>query len=94
MRSSDRRQWLIAATVVLWLPLVMAGGSMLVAQKVTAPAFIAALGLGCVGLSLGLLWVGVVGLLRRSIRLADWLWLGLYGVGALLYLGLERRLTP
>jgi hypothetical protein len=95
MPSPDRgRRWLVAAVGLLWLPLVMAGGSLLLARAVAAPAFIAALGLGCVLLSLVLLWVGVAGLLRRRVWVADLLWLGAYGAGALLYAQLAHRLSP
>lgn len=79
------RRWLIYATLLLWLPLVMAGGSWLLARTVAAPLFIAYLGLFCLLVSLGLFWVGVAQVLRRRLRVADLLWLGLYGAGALLY---------
>ncbi|MGK0617948.1 hypothetical protein [Meiothermus cerbereus] len=79
------RRWLIYATLLLWLPLVMAGGSWLLARTVAAPLFIAYLGLFCLLVSLGLFWVGVAQLLGRRLRVADLLWLGLYGAGALLY---------
>jgi hypothetical protein len=88
------RRWLIYATVLLWLPLVMAGGSWLLSRSVAAPLFIAYLGLLCLVVSLGLFWVGVVQLLRRRLRVADLLWLGLYGAGALLYTQLTNALRP
>lgn len=90
----QNRRWLIYATLLLWLPLVMAGGSWLLARSVTAPLFIAYLSLFCLVFSLGLFWVGVVQLLRRRLRLADLLWLGLYGVGAGLYTSLAALLRP
>jgi hypothetical protein len=44
--------------------------------------------------SLVLFWMGIAGLLRRRLRLADLLWLGLFGVGALLYTQLTNALRP
>lgn len=88
------RRWLIYATLFLWLPLVMAGGSWLLSRGVAAPLFIAYLSLFCLVVSLGLFWVGVVQLLRRRLRVADLLWLGLYGAGALLYTQLTNALRP
>ena len=41
------RRWLIYATGLLWLPLVMAGGSWLLVRTVAAPLLIAYLGLFC-----------------------------------------------
>ncbi len=88
------RRWLIYATGLLWLPLVMAGGSMLLTRAVVAPLFIAYLSLFCLVASLVLFWVGIAGLLRRRLRVADLLWLGLYGAGALLYTQLTGVLRP
>lgn len=88
------RRWLIYATALLWLPLVMAGGSWLLSRSVAAPLFIAYLSLFCLVVSLGLFWVGVVQLLRRRLRVADLLWLGLYGAGVLLYTQLTNALRP
>ncbi len=88
------RRWLIYATLLLWLPLVMAGGSWLLARIVAAPLFVAYLSLFCLVVSLGLFWVGVVQLLRWRLRVADLLWLGLYGVGAGLYAALVALLRP
>lgn len=88
------RRWLIYATVLLWLPLVMAGGSLLLTRTVAAPLFMAYLSLLCLMVSLGLFWMGIAGLLRRRLRVADLLWLGLYGVGALLYTQLTLALRP
>lgn len=88
------RRWLIYATVLLWLPLVMAGGSLLLTRAVGAPLFMAYLSLLCLMVSLGLFWRGIAGLLRRRLRVADLLWLGLYGVGALLYTQLTLALRP
>jgi len=88
------RRWLIYATGLLWLPLVMAGGSWLLARTVAAPLFIAYLGLFCLVVSLVLFWVGIAQLLRRRLRVADLLWLGLYGAGALLYGPLLGLLRP
>ncbi|WP_337868653.1 hypothetical protein [Meiothermus sp.] len=88
------RRWLIYATLLLWLPLVMAGGSWLLSRGVAAPLFMAYLSLFCLVVSLGLFWVGVVQLLRRRLRVADLLWLGLYGAGALLYTQLTNALRP
>lgn len=87
------RRWLIYATLLLWLPLVMAGGSVLLTRAVAAPLFIAYLSLLCLVASLGLFWMGIAGMLRRRVRVADLLWLGLYGVGALLYTLLTGALT-
>ncbi len=88
------RRWLIYATWLLWLPLVMAGGSWLLSRSVAAPLFIAYLGLFCLMVSLVLFWIGIAGLLRRRLRVADLLWLGLYGVGAMLYTQLTTTLRP
>lgn len=88
------RGWLVGAAALIWLPLWMVGGSLLLTQAVAAPALIAALGLACVLLSLVLLWVGVARLLRRTVKVADLLWLGLYGLGAALYTQLGHRLSP
>ncbi|MCS7069785.1 MAG: hypothetical protein N2Z75_09995 [Meiothermus sp.] len=88
------RRWLIYANLLLWLPLVMAGGSVLMTRAVAAPLFIAYLGLACLAASLVLFWLGVAGLLRRRLRVADLLWLGLYGAGALLYNQLVGLLRP
>ncbi|GEM83793.1 hypothetical protein [Meiothermus hypogaeus] len=88
------RRWLIYATGLLWLPLVMAGGSLLLTRAVAAPLFIAYLSLFCLVVSLVLFWMGIAGLLRRRLRVADLLWLGLYGVGALLYTQLTGVLRP
>jgi len=84
------RRWLIYAAILLWLPLVMAGGSWLLARTVVAPLLIAYLGLFCLVVSLVLFWMGTVQLLRRRVQVADLLWLGLYGVGAALYTQLPR----
>ncbi|MCX7783694.1 MAG: hypothetical protein N2318_08640 [Meiothermus sp.] len=88
------RRWLIYATGLLWLPLVMAGGSLLLTRAVAAPLFIAYLSLFCLAASLVLFWMGIAGLLRRRVRVADLLWLGLYGGGALLYTQLTSVLRP
>lgn len=88
------RVWLVWATALIWVPLVMAGGSWLLARAIAAPAFLAGLGLACLGLSLVLLWVGVAQLVRRRVRVADLLWLALYGAGELLYGQLTRALAP
>ncbi|WP_299428280.1 hypothetical protein [uncultured Meiothermus sp.] len=88
------RRWLIYATALIWLPLVMAGGSVLFTRVVAAPLFMAYLGLFCLVVSLGLLWMGMAQLLRRRVRIADLLWLGLYGTGALLYTQLIQALRP
>jgi len=88
------RRWLIYATLLLWLPLVMAGGSWLLSRSVAAPLFIAYLGLFCLAASLVLFWMGIVQLLRWRLRVADLLWLGLYGAGALLYGPLLGLLRP
>ncbi len=88
------RRWLIYATLLLWLPLVMAGGSWLLVGMVVAPLLIAYLGLLALVGSLVLFWMGVVQLLRRRLRVADVLWLGLYGAGALLYPQLLAALRP
>ncbi len=88
------RRWLIYATGLLWLPLVMAGGSLLLTRAVAAPLFIAYLSLFFLVASLVLFWVGIAGLLRRRLRVADLLWLGLYGAGALLYTQLTGALRP
>lgn len=87
-------RWLIYATVLLWLPLVMAGGSWLLVRSVAAPLFMAYLSLFCLVVSLGLFWVGVVQLLRRRLRVADLLWLGFYGAGAGLYALMTALLRP
>jgi len=87
------RRWLIFATALIWLPLVMAGGSLVLTRSVAAPALIATLGLGCVVLSLVMLWIGIAGL-RRTVKIADLVWLGLYGLGAVLYTQLGHRLSP
>ncbi len=79
------RGWLVAATVLIWLPLVMAGGSVLLTHFVAGPALIATLGLASVLISLVLLWVGIAQLLRRPVKMTDLLWLVLYGLGAILY---------
>jgi hypothetical protein len=52
------------------------------------------LGLFCLLVSLVLFWVGIAQLLRRRLRVADLLWLGLYGAGALLYGPLLGLLRP
>jgi len=88
------RRWLIYATGLLWLPLVMAGGSWLLFRSVAAPLFIAYLGLFCLAASLVLLWVGIAQVLRWRLRVAGLLWLGLYGAGALLYGPLLGLLRP
>lgn len=90
----QNRRWLIYATLLLWLPLVMVGGSWLLARSVAAPLFMAYLGLFCLVVSLGLFWVGVVQLLRRRLRPSDLLWLGLYGAGAGLYALMTALLRP
>lgn len=90
----QNRRWLIYATLLLWLPLVMVGGSWLLARSVAAPLFMAYLSLFCLVVSLGLFWVGVVQLLRRRLRVADLLWLGLYGAGAGLYALMTALLRP
>ncbi len=91
---NPERRWLTLASGMIWLPLVMAGGSWLLARGIAAPAFITILGLGCVVLSLVFLWIGVAGLMRRTIGLADLLWLLVYGVGAVLYTQLTKGLAP
>lgn len=88
------RRWLIYATGLIWLPLVMAGGSWLLARTVAAPLLIAYLGLFCLVVSLVLFWMGIAQLLRRRVRVADLLWLGLYGAGAVLYTQLTSALRP
>ncbi|GIW25265.1 hypothetical protein [Meiothermus sp.] len=88
------RRWLIYATILIWLPLVMVGGAVLITRTVAAPLFVAYLSLFCLVASLVLFWMGIAGLLRRRLRLADLLWLGLFGVGALLYTQLTNALRP
>jgi len=88
------RRWLIYATGLLWLPLVMAGGSWLLARTVAAPLLMAYLGLFCLLVSLVLFWVGIAQVLHRRLRVADLLWLGLYGAGVLLYAPLIGVLRP
>jgi len=91
---STGRRWIWIADILLWLPLVMAGGSLLLTKAVAVPALIAALGLLCIFVSLTLLWVGVVQLLRRSLRVGDLIALAVYGIGAVLYSQLARQLSP
>jgi len=48
----------------------------------------------CLAASLVLFWMGIVQLPRWRLRVADLLWLGLYGAGALLYGPLLGLLRP
>jgi NADH:ubiquinone oxidoreductase subunit K len=52
------------------------------------------LGLFCLLVSLVLFWVGIAQVLHRRLRVADLLWLGLYGAGVLLYAPLISVLRP
>jgi NADH:ubiquinone oxidoreductase subunit K len=52
------------------------------------------LGLFCLLVSLVLFWVGIAQVLHRRLRVADLLWLGLYGAGVLLYAPLIGVLRP
>lgn len=88
------RRWLVVAVVLIWLPLVMAGGSLLLARSIVAPAFIALISLACLVASLVLLWVGIFQIVKRRVRVGDLVVLALYGIGALLYSLLIRQLSP
>lgn len=88
------RRWLLMALALIWLPLVMAGGSLLLARSVVAPAFIALLSLTCLFASLVLLWLGIFQIIKRQVRVGDLVVLALYGIGAVLYSQLLRQLSP
>lgn len=66
----------------------------MLSSGVAAPKFIALLSIGCLLLSIVLLWVGVVGIMQRPIRMGDLMWLSLFGLGALLYTQLGKLLSP
>ena len=78
------RRHLIYATVLIWLPLVMSGGSWLLVRAVASPLSMAHLSLLCLAVSLVVFWLGVIQVLKRRLRVGDLFWMGLYGLGALL----------
>ncbi|RIH83587.1 hypothetical protein Mterra_02244 [Calidithermus terrae] len=81
------RAYLVLANLLIWLPpLVSALGP--------GSAFVAALALGCIMVSLVALWVGVVGSIRQGRSAANLPLMAVYGVGAVVSLFLARSLSP
>ncbi|MCS7058791.1 MAG: hypothetical protein NZ849_10955 [Meiothermus sp.] len=88
------RRYLICASALIWLPLVMSGGSWLLVRTVAAPLFMAYFSLLCLVVSLAVFWLGVIQVSKRRLRVGDLFWMGLYGLGALLYPRLAGALGP
>jgi hypothetical protein len=84
--SAPRAQ-LLLANLLIWLPLLLS-------LFRPAPALLATLALGCIALSLLVLWVGVIGSIRRGQSAANLSLFAAYGLGATLSLFLARSLGP
>lgn len=81
------RAQLLLANSLIWLPLLLS-------LFHPSPALLATLALGCIALSLLVLWAGVIGSIRQGQSAANLPLFAAYGVGATLCLFLARSLSP
>jgi hypothetical protein len=86
------RSWLGYALVAVWTPLAMVLGAVAISGKVEAPLVMAYFALGCLLLSLVFLWLAVVQMVKRRVKVADFLLIALYGIGGFLYSFLTKAL--
>lgn len=84
--SAPRAQ-LLLANLLIWLPLLLSPFR-------PGPLLLATLALGSIVVSLLLLWVGVIGSIRRGQSAANLPLMAAYGLGATLSLFLARSLGP
>lgn len=81
------RAQLLLANSLIWLPLLLS-------LFRPSPALLATLALGCIVVSLLVLWMGVVGSIRQGQSAANLPLFAAYGIGATLSLFLARSLSP